>query len=115
MFEVTIRTDNPLALQQLAEFLASLNFEVFGKAYSAVAPVEKKKPEPAVQFTFQSPERKAPNLTSVGTVKAPPAEITATNNGSRVRQAGWGKDIFLYVAPDFDATPEGFEEYMPAA
>ncbi len=30
------------------------------------------------------------------------------------RNPGWGKHIFLYVAPDFDATPEGFEEYMPA-
>ena len=31
-----------------------------------------------------------------------------------VRKSGWGKDTFLYVAPDFDATPDGFEEYMPA-
>lgn len=31
------------------------------------------------------------------------------------RKAGWGKDIFLYVAPDFDDTPIGFEEYLPAA
>ncbi|TAK42006.1 MAG: hypothetical protein EPO28_07835 [Saprospiraceae bacterium] len=30
------------------------------------------------------------------------------------RKAGWGKSIFLYVAPDFDDTPEGFEDYMPA-
>ncbi len=30
-----------------------------------------------------------------------------------VRKAGWGKNVFLYVAPDFDDTPEGFEEYMP--
>ena len=30
-----------------------------------------------------------------------------------VRKAGWGKDFFIYVAPDFDDTPEGFEEYMP--
>ena len=27
------------------------------------------------------------------------------------RQAGWGKDFFAYVAPDFDETPPGFEEY----
>ena len=27
------------------------------------------------------------------------------------RQAGWGKGIFAYVAPDFDETPPGFEEY----
>ncbi len=30
------------------------------------------------------------------------------------RQPGWGKDIFLYVAPDFDDTPDGFSDYMPA-
>jgi hypothetical protein len=29
------------------------------------------------------------------------------------RQAGWGKGIFSNVADDFDATPEGFEDYMP--
>jgi hypothetical protein len=30
------------------------------------------------------------------------------------RAPGWGKDFFLYVADDFDETPVGFEEYMPA-
>lgn len=29
------------------------------------------------------------------------------------RQPGWGKEYILYVAPDFDDTPPGFEEYMP--
>ena len=29
------------------------------------------------------------------------------------RQAGWGKELFAYVAPDFDDTPPGFEEYLP--
>ena len=28
------------------------------------------------------------------------------------RQAGWGKSLFAYVAPDFDETPPGFEEYQ---
>jgi hypothetical protein len=28
------------------------------------------------------------------------------------RQAGWGKNLFPYVAPDFDETPAGFEEYF---
>jgi hypothetical protein len=28
------------------------------------------------------------------------------------RQAGWGKGLFAYVAPDFDDTPTGFEDYM---
>jgi hypothetical protein len=28
------------------------------------------------------------------------------------RQAGWGKGLFAYVAPDFDETPTGFEDYM---
>ena len=39
----------------------------------------------------------------------------AASSGSPVRQPGWGKHIFLYVAPDFAATPEGFEAYMPTA
>ncbi len=29
-----------------------------------------------------------------------------------VRQSGWAKDMILYVAPDFDETPKGFEDYM---
>lgn len=29
------------------------------------------------------------------------------------RQSGWGKGIFTYIADDFNATPEGFEDYMP--
>jgi hypothetical protein len=28
------------------------------------------------------------------------------------RQAGWGKGLFSYVAPDFDETPVGFEDYF---
>ncbi len=31
------------------------------------------------------------------------------------RQAGWAKDLILYIAPDFNDTPEGFENYMPQA
>ncbi len=34
-------------------------------------------------------------------------------SSSKLRQAGWGKGIFTYVADDFDDTPEGFEDYMP--
>lgn len=30
------------------------------------------------------------------------------------RKPGWGKNVFLYVAPDFDETPEGFADYMPS-
>ena len=30
------------------------------------------------------------------------------------RQAGWGKGLFSYVAPDFDETPSGFEDYFLA-
>ncbi|MEL6627397.1 MAG: hypothetical protein AAFQ83_26420 [Bacteroidota bacterium] len=29
------------------------------------------------------------------------------------RKAGWGKHLVGHIAPDFDETPEGFEEYMP--
>ncbi|MEI6410112.1 MAG: hypothetical protein WCR52_12055 [Bacteroidota bacterium] len=28
------------------------------------------------------------------------------------RQAGWAKHMIKYVAPDFDETPEGFEDYL---
>ena len=36
------------------------------------------------------------------------------NNSAKLpRQAGWGKGIFSNMADDFDATPEGFEDYMP--
>ncbi len=31
------------------------------------------------------------------------------------RQAGWAKDLILYVAPDFDDTPVGFEDYIRQA
>lgn len=32
------------------------------------------------------------------------------------RQFGFAKDFITYIAPDFDDTPPGFEEYMlPAA
>ncbi len=30
-----------------------------------------------------------------------------------VRQAGFGKDLIGWIAPDFDQTPPGFEDYMP--
>ena len=34
------------------------------------------------------------------------------SNTPTPRQAGWGKGLFTYVAPDFDETPIGFEDYM---
>lgn len=30
------------------------------------------------------------------------------------RQFGFAKGMISYVAPDFDETPPGFEEYMPS-
>jgi hypothetical protein len=36
----------------------------------------------------------------------------ATLTNKPVRQAGWAKNMILYVAPDFDETPEGFEDYI---
>lgn len=34
--------------------------------------------------------------------------------GERPRpRRGSGKSFISHIAPDFDATPEGFEEYMP--
>lgn len=31
------------------------------------------------------------------------------------RKAGFAKGMTLYIAPDFDETPPGFEEYMAAS
>lgn len=31
------------------------------------------------------------------------------------RQFGFAKGLITYVAPDFDETPSGFEDYMPEA
>jgi len=45
---------------------------------------------------------------------AQPTPKTKINGESNPRQFGCGKGIFTYVAPDFDDTPPGFEEYMPA-
>jgi Protein of unknown function (DUF2281) len=43
----------------------------------------------------------------------PPVQSKMPGQG-KSRQFGCGKGIFKYVAPDFDDTPTGFEEYMPA-
>lgn len=46
------------------------------------------------------------------------AEFQLTPSGEAAkdtqRKPGWGKDIFKYVSPDFDETPEGFEDYVPS-
>jgi hypothetical protein len=42
------------------------------------------------------------------------APKTKMNGKANPRQFGCGKGIFTYVAPDFDDTPPGFEEYMLA-
>ena len=36
----------------------------------------------------------------------------APSNGKKKRQYGFAKGMTLYIAPDFDETPAGFEEYM---
>ena len=48
-------------------------------------------------------------------VLAAEKSTSAEKTVGEARNPGWGKDIFLFVAPDFDETPVGFEEYMPAA
>ena len=56
------------------------------------------------------------NLTDTGLLKKLYLlKEKTTTHAKPIRKPGWGKDIFLFVAPDFDATPEGFEEYMPSA
>jgi prevent-host-death family protein len=43
----------------------------------------------------------------------PVAKIVSLSLPRRRRQPGSAKEIILHIADDFDATPEGFEEYMP--
>ncbi len=44
--------------------------------------------------------------------KTPVATITPIGGSKRPRQPGSAKDQVLYMAPDFDEIPEGFEEYI---
>lgn len=37
---------------------------------------------------------------------------TAPPSQGPLRKAGFGKDLIGRIAPDFDQTPPGFEEYM---
>jgi antitoxin (DNA-binding transcriptional repressor) of toxin-antitoxin stability system len=43
----------------------------------------------------------------------PVAKIVALPRRRAARRPGSAKGIILHIADDFDATPEGFEEYMP--
>ena len=43
------------------------------------------------------------------------AVAVASKNEDSPRQFGFAKGAFIYVAPDFDETPAGFEEYMEVA
>lgn len=42
----------------------------------------------------------------------PVLKLVPLDQPKRPRQPGSGKGQILYVAPDFDDTPEGFEEYV---
>lgn len=42
---------------------------------------------------------------------SPPVKLVPVQPLKRPRQPGSGKGQLLWLAPDFDATPEGFEEY----
>lgn len=42
----------------------------------------------------------------------PVLKLVPLDKPKRPRQPGSGKGQILYVAPDFDDTPEGFEEYV---
>jgi hypothetical protein len=39
-------------------------------------------------------------------------KLVLLDKPKRPRKPGSGKGQILYIAPDFDATPEGFEEYV---
>ena len=43
----------------------------------------------------------------------PVARIIPIPQPRRRRQPGSAKGLILHIAEDFDAIPEGFEEYMP--
>lgn len=43
------------------------------------------------------------------------AVTVASKNEDSPRQFGFAKGAFIYVAPDFDETPAGFEEYIKVA
>jgi len=41
----------------------------------------------------------------------PVLKLVALDQPKRPRKPGSGKGQILYIAPDFDATPEGFKDY----
>ncbi len=43
----------------------------------------------------------------------PIARLTSLSSVSGYAKRGSMKDMIVSIAPDFDETPEGFEEYMP--
>lgn len=42
----------------------------------------------------------------------PLLKLVALDQPKRARKPGSGKGQILYIAPDFDATPEGFKDYV---
>jgi prevent-host-death family protein len=42
----------------------------------------------------------------------PVLKLVPLNQPKKPRKPGSGKGQILYVAPDFDATPKGFEDYV---
>lgn len=43
------------------------------------------------------------------------SKYAASKAQKPVRKFGFAKGLITYVAPDFDETPPGFEDYMPQA
>ena len=44
---------------------------------------------------------------------APVAKIVSLSKARRPRRPGSAQGLILHIADDFDATPAGFEDYMP--
>ena len=42
----------------------------------------------------------------------PVLKLVLLDKPKRPRKPGSGKGQILYIAPDFDATPEGFKDYV---
>ena len=117
MFEVTIRTDNQIALQKLVEFLASLNVEVIGKG-DTTANGKKKKPAASPRLIVQLIEKQQVVPPDAAISKLTPSMSFAEWAGLKEVNAekfkpglGGAKGMFI-MSPDFDEPLVDFKDYM---
>jgi hypothetical protein len=58
------------------------------------------------EIIFDNEETEIKKVQTNGSVQ------TVSDKDEMLRPFGFAKDVITYVAPDFDDTPPGFEEYM---